>query len=268
MELLRKYSKDGSNVLNKSFIGHGERRERWEMGMITKVMKLRLPELVGILIIQCIAFLVGTVILHVVMHFDPSESFEIATLLAAMIVVFVGVAMGMVYYERNFNLAISMGVTRKDYITGYILSTIMIEGIAVIVLYIMHWIEKFEIRLFYSASAQEVGIEKVLDGKYVLPIIILFIGITVLFGALAMRFGKKIYVIIYFLWIMMCILPGRLSDAYEEGRTTIFTQIADAISNIFRQIPQFGLLLLPIIVSIICMCIAVFLAKKQSVERF
>ena len=91
---------------------------------ILKMLKYRKSEFIGLLATQLGMFIFFSIILRIIMAVDNDTTvFMIGTNISVMVMIFMTVPMGTIQFMSNFNVSISMGMIRKEYIFSYAVVT-------------------------------------------------------------------------------------------------------------------------------------------------
>lgn len=236
--------------------------------MIVKLCKQRMEEVIWLWIISAGAFLFGAVMLGVAMHFshEGDTTFEIGTLMVAMITLFYLFFAGGYGFAKEFNLAVGMGITRKKFVPAYVITAVIINTLQMIILYISHFAEKLEIATFYSGWTQEKGIELFLFSKFVIPAIIGFAALQALIGCLYLRYGRRAFWGIWFIWMALCLLPSRIEAAMKANNNSALSKLGDVIVSTVTGVTQWQAIALIGIITVVSLIITYLLARKQQVS--
>lgn len=204
-----------------------------------------------------------TILLAVIMHTtnDEDTTFAIGTTILVMITVFFFLFMGVFGYGIEFNLAIGMGVTRKKFIPAYFASTLLMLVAESLFIYAAYFLERWEINTFYSQWPYEKGIEYLIFSRYMILGLFLVAAAQIFFGAIAMKFGKKAFWILWILMMTFSILPSRIEKAADgsflDNLGKVLVHFFSSLNQVTGSLLMFGLI-------VILLGVAYLLQRKQA----
>ena len=210
-----------------------------------------------------LCFLLGFGVLSIIMFTvdDPGFWFPIGTIM----VLFVFAMMAIITfakYHMEFMLALSMGRTRKEFIGSYALRALLMMAIGYVVVLLLYWLE---LAVGKKIFAYPLGIEfKFLyDWRFIVGVPVGSVTLSMFIGALYSRFGKKIQVPLWFLWMGLCILGPQFAD---EESAIYNASITVALRNALSKVPEWGWysIIAAAVVGMIAGIVA--LGKKQMVR--
>lgn len=181
------------------------------MNSLVIQLKRRKEEFLQYVAIIGAAWLIGMVIVLLVCKLGGENSYiTLGSLFGVMVMTLLFVFGEVFSFLQEFNLAISMGQIRRNFVWMYQLVSAVEIAILVFMLFLMHKLEL----LVYGLAMQEISPEFQLDVlfqlKYVIPAIIGTVAVEMLLQALFLRFGMKAFWGIWFAWMLVCIAPTRL----------------------------------------------------------
>ena len=111
------------------------------------------------------------------------------------------------YFLREFNLAVSMGQTRKNFVWCYEVVSILevvvlvglLRGFVAIEEWLYHWLLPEAVFLVNGTM--------IFRWKIILGVLLLAAAVQMLIQALLLRYGIKIYIGIWFLWMLFAYTP-------------------------------------------------------------
>jgi hypothetical protein len=234
--------------------------------MIIKLCKQRKSEIKLMLVIAVVVFILGTILLAIVMKTDNEPTtFEIGTALVSMLLAFYVLIIGALSYGQEFNMAIQMGVTRKQFTPAYFITSLIFVSVNVLVIYGFHFIENFEIATFYASYEKDTGIEQFLLSWNIIPLILLLAALPQFIGCLTMKFGKKAFWVIWALWMIGCMLPSRIINAMKKGNDSILAKLGNGIAYVASHITPVGGFVSIIVLTVIIIILTYLLSRKQAV---
>ena len=174
--------------------------------------KSRKTELLQYLGIMAGAFVLGFIILLIVMgQIKENESATAGTMIAAVIIIFVHFFATSISFVGEFNLAVSMGATRKNFVANYALFNMAEILLLELVLLIFGNLEKFIVNRLFPNIVMEIDMTKFFDWKYLLMIIVIFTVAEIFIGAVILRFGMKFLWVLWAVWMLAALLPINIS---------------------------------------------------------
>ena len=181
--------------------------------MLKKQLKRREKELIiGLFILIGVYFLVMGVVLTMGIYGNGlQEVFMAGTLFSMVLGLLLSSFIGPFSFLQEFNMAISMGQTRKRFVWHYELVSVL-EFLAMAVLgkgflvleeQIYRWVMP-EVRFLFR-------LDWIFEWKHVVIIILGVVAVHMLMQALVLRYGMKVYWGIWFVWMLLAYTPNLLS---------------------------------------------------------
>ena len=234
--------------------------------MIKKQFQIRYKDLFGILATAAASFAASTILLTVIMAYGKENTvFEIGTFMVIVMIIVLSIMVGTVKFTTQFNNAISMGKTRKNFFVSYTVVTIVMTSLEAIMVYAFHYIERMEFRIFYTAIPLEFDMSTVLRVPYVMMAVLLCSTLQLLLGSMVLRFGRKFFWAIWAVYMMICLLPSRVEKAMDSGSDSVLATFGRWVSTVFSGLtPQF-LFLWSVIFIVVCLVISGMSLRKQQV---
>lgn len=127
--------------------------------------------------------------------------------------IFEGIGMGQI-----FNNSLAMGVTRKRLFPSYVILCIMKNTIGLLIIIVLGAAERFYCRRAFPDNAKEDVYMVLFTGRglfITISLMFLVSIIAVFVGALILRFGKKAFWPLWAVWMMACLLPGKLGKVID-----------------------------------------------------
>jgi len=109
------------------------------LNMIKKQFKLRKDEIVLTGIVECVAFVIGMIILALIVKFDNTTDkvFELGSLVAFSMSLFAAFIMVFATFGVSFNNALCMARTRRSFMISYTVVSLCITGGIILLLMIV-----------------------------------------------------------------------------------------------------------------------------------
>lgn len=217
--------------------------------MLKRQWELRKEELIVIAVIMAAMTLGMSALVNIIIAFtDAGEEFiqmgpaSGVLGIGISLILFIGFS-----FVGRFNLAISSGETRKSFVTGYVVFSVLESAFAMGIVLVTSLIEKI---ILQAVVGEAVIIE---TGKYVFQAKYLFFGVMFLIAlimlcnALTMRYGKIVFWIIWAVW-MVCSLGSSKIISF-----IVHTEwIMDFLQKVFSATGTLvvGYLLIPVMLGI------------------
>lgn len=235
--------------------------------MLIKTMKLRLDELALYVIFDFGGFLFGSLLLMLITYFQSSEpdytAFRMGTVMAWIVFCFVSVMVGMFSMTGYFNWHVGFGKTRKSFFICDIITELCWNLLNVVVIWGLSIAEGGILKLFYGSYREGA---KELWGMWLVWMLPVFaIALTVvreLTGTLVMHFGKKVFWIMWGLWMFVCLVPGKI-DADKKGA---IAKMAGRIKVWMSGMSITDWTITGIVLVLLMLIVSWLLMRKQAVE--
>ena len=235
--------------------------------MLIKTMKLRLDELVIYLIVDLGGFLFGHLLLRLAMHFERGEPdftvFRMGTVMAWILFCLMSVMLGMFATTGYFNGHVGFSRTRKSFFLCDLATEFCWNLLNLLFIWGFSFIEGGILKTFYRAYPEEFkGIWGLWLG-WVLPALALALAaFRELTGALILRFGKKVFWVMWGLWMIICIVPGKIGRDKNGTAAKIMNEIAARI----KEVPLAGWAVMGVLLLLLLLAVSWMLLRKQAVE--
>lgn len=236
--------------------------------MLLKIVKQRFSDIIALWALSVFGYIFGTILFVILMGIDTeSTTLEIATIMETIVAIVFLVLIGIFQFPSQFNMAVGMGASRKAFVPCYYVVNIFIASVQYGIIVVSHYIESAQIQWMYPMQEKEAGIEQFLFLDSVIPVILLLAAIQLVAGCCVLKFGKKAYWIIWAAWMVLCIVPGKLGDIVEKNPEGTLAEVIHTIGVFFQSISAFGLNLLLLVMTAVCLVFSWLLARRQQVTN-
>lgn len=212
--------------------------------------------------------IIGVIIVLVIMAIDGTgEDYGMLGTMFAMLFGAIGLFFGGIFsVQSEFNLAISMGKTRKYFAParylGLVLNVVLLEAVIVLFTYLENALYPAlypgaVCELSFSGLAENPGL--IVGIAIVVPALILFLGIML------MRFTAKFFWVLWALWMFGCMGLPRISNAMLHEPDSWAGRFGLAIVDFMEKSSKAGLVSVAVVVTIAVMVVTYWLFKKQRV---
>lgn len=164
----------------------------------------------------------------------------------------------------NFNLQVSLGCTRKQFFVSYYL-TWMLGVLVYYALLLALW--RAECLLYERLwPALECGAD--FGGpmlRWGIPVCVVFPIVGGFLGAMIMRFGRKAGIVLWVVWMVVCLGGPKVADAMEEAPDSVYGRIGTGILELCNTVPG-GVWAAGILaVALLCLAGAYGIVRRQQV---
>lgn len=187
---------------------------------------------------------------------DETTWFPMGGLLAAMGIVSFSI-LCFLSYHQDFMLALSFGRTRKEFMLLFALEQliwIIAAYLGVILVAVLE--EVLYSQLFPGMPGDISLIPFLTDWRVFLSCIAALVILPMFLGTLHSRFGKRFGIILYFIWLFLCLVLPRLVEHLESHWNLSF----------FKKMPVLGWIILGIGALAAMLITTVKLGMKQAVR--
>lgn len=168
-----------------------------------------------------------------------------------------------------FDLEISMGSTRRTFFLSYLLVQALYNAGNYILLALLVLLEK-KIRSFLIAQDIAVGKKAELIWswtiRYGFPALLVFTIVSILFGTLWMYFGKVAGVILWILWMALCLGGPNIADAVTDAPDSILGRIGLGIAGISSFFTGTIGIITGIIIFVVVLVAIYYMVQRQMVK--
>ncbi len=185
------------------------------------VLKLHGDSVIGYLVAESVFGLVGVVISMLVIFSEEAATAWIsgASLMALVGLTFTSLLSVAAVYRQEFVRALSMGRTRKEFMSYYALCTIVRTLLGYALVLVIYAVERSIYPRIFSLPESAEMTHFWVNWPFVLVYIISMAVVSMFIGTLISRFGKKCAVALYFLWVGLCMNTSRIIEMVEAAQT-------------------------------------------------
>lgn len=217
--------------------------------------------------------LVGCVIVLIVMAVaahkgEPAEYIQLGGTIALLVSVAIFFFAAIFSISSEFNLAISMGKTRKCFVPAkYLLMVfdlLVLQAVVIAVGLFENWLY----RAIYPGAACVFSITSfLLRGEVILSIAFGGSVLILLFGALVLRFTTKIYWIIWALWMFGFVGASRIASAVSKvPEDSVWAGLVRKLLSFFMEdISAVQVLGMVLLLSMLGLAVSYALLRRQRV---
>lgn len=246
--------------------------------MLLKVIKIRLDELAFYLVTELVAFIFGVGVMALVAYLasaDPvSRVFRLGTVCAIGAVCFMQVMFGIFGLSQLFNNQVAFGMTRKKFICYDVIVSLIQSLDAMLFAVVLYFLEGGILKVLFKAYPETDILEGILEIKLspgmLVPVVLLVMvcltALKELLGSLVMRFGNKAFWVIWAIWMLACLLPGRISQSEKGGAfANLFANFFEGLWERLARIPASGWGAAGVVFAIAAFAVSWIIVRKQAV---
>lgn len=219
-------------------------------------------------VVSLVGAIIGIAMVLVIMAVDGTgEDYGELGSLFALVIGAIALVFGGIYgTQTDFNMAISMGKTRKHFVPAKYISLVIETIMLIVIAGLVGWLEGTLYNVIYPTAVNELHVSAWLDYPLVLIGVALGVpAITMLFGTLLMIFGQKFFWVIWFLWMFGCIGLPRIIHSVTESPESGVGRFANAVADFVTGLPSGGLAVGTLVVIAVIVAADFILLRKQRV---
>lgn len=162
--------------------------------------------------------------------------FAMGTVMAIMMVLIFLTMMSFSMLGMYFNVEISMGCTRMQFFLSYYIFNVVFSLAGLLAVMAWNLMENRLLEMWYPTMQNEIYFMPYLV-KYGLPAAVLIPIVAIFGGSLVMRYGRKILLVIWVLYMLAALVIPTILEYAEEAPDTIYGRIGVIVMGIFGKIP-------------------------------
>lgn len=206
------------------------------LAMIKKQFSIQWRDWILMLAFEAGAFLFGFILFSVIMRFsDESTYFAMGTVMGAMMALIFSVVQSLSGMQIYFNVEISMGMTRKQFLVSYLMTCFCANILNMVLLVGLNALENTLLRTIYAGLTEEINFLPYLI-RWAFPAAVLLAVYGGFCGTLLLRFGRKAFWIMWVLWMFGCLGIPKISDAVTENPESVYGKIGVFLGDVLRGI--------------------------------
>lgn len=212
--------------------------------------------------------IIGVIIVLIIMAIDGTgEDYGMLGTMFAIMGGTIAIFFGSIFtVQSDFNLAISLGKTRKYYAPSKYINLMVNVLLIEVVIVVFTYLEKALYPAIYPGAVCELSFSGLAENPglivgiaLVVPVIIMFLGIML------MKFTAKFFWVLWVLWMFGCMGLPRISHAMTEKPNSWVGRLGWAVADFMDKSSTAGLIGVTSVVTIALMAVTYRLFKKQRV---
>ena len=176
--------------------------------------KTRKMEVLQFLAVAFGSYVFGIIVMMIIRAntMEENECVTLGMLIAMVALVFIHF-FGIIFsFVGEFNMAISMGATRKAYVGSYALFNMAELAGLELLLFVLGKIELALMRVIYPQCEIILDVTQYFQWKYLLAVIVGMTVVELFLGAVILRFGMKAFWVVWAIWMFLTLVPAKLSE--------------------------------------------------------
>lgn len=241
------------------------------MKKAVNMWKLYLPELYQMLVIMLIGEIFGIVIVRIIVSVDSTVKgyAVIGSFIAICFGMFVTMLACIFSYGTKFNLAVSMGCTRKEFFFAHWTGTFLFVLIEIVAVLIYGLLETGIDRMMYANTflSEELNLlSYLLNYKVIIALLLLVPACGIFAGSLLMKFQMKAFWVLWALWMLVFLGGAKVGDIISENPNGRLAGVVNTIFDFFMTMTGPMLVLLFAVICMVMSVISAILVHKQEVR--
>lgn len=177
------------------------------MKIIGKIAKIERINIRMIVIAMAATYVVGMGIACLCMNIGKKSLYyiPIGTGMAMIMTAIMQVIMRVVTFSNNFNIAVSMGVTRREFLIGYQLFNLAELVVFTVCFWVLYLMEGLFARLCFPKEPMIENMNVLFQIKVIVPFLLVLCCLEIFVEAVTMRFGAKAWWTLWAFWMAMCL---------------------------------------------------------------
>lgn len=223
--------------------------------------KTRKMEVLQFLVAAFGGYVFGIIVMMIIRaNIVEKECVTLGMLIGMIILVFMHFFGITFSFVGEFNMALSMGATRKSFVGSYALFNMVELAGLELLLFVLGKIELALISVIYPQCEIILDVTQYFQWKYLLAVIVGMTVVELFLGAVILRFGMKAFWIVWAIWMFLTLVPVKLSE--NEVMAAKMHQLGEQIGleNIVQYLFAAG-----VVAAVIMAVLGWNLLKKQRV---
>lgn len=225
-------------------------------------------DMLGFSLFSLLGGIGGIVITLIIVAIEGSgeEYAQVGVFMALLIGVLVYLFAGIFGMANEFNLAISMGKTRKYFGPAKYLMLVLGFLVMMAASALIDLVEDALYSAIYPGIVCEIYFSKILlQPMVIFSVTLIGAMLVLLFGALILRFSNKVYIFVWGVWMVCSMSFSRIASSLHEEQPSVWGKIAKAIVTFAENVTAVQLVFLVLAVVAVGLAVAFGFLRKQRV---
>lgn len=176
--------------------------------------KTRKMEVLQFLAVAFGSYVFGIIVMMIIRAntMEENECVTLGMLIAMIVLVFIHFFGITFSFVGEFNMALSMGATRKSFVGSYALFNMVELAGLELLLFVLGKIELALISVIYPQCEIILDVTQYFQWKYLLAVIVGMTVVELFLGAVILRFGMKAFWVVWAIGMFLTLVPAKLSE--------------------------------------------------------
>lgn len=244
---------------------------RLNLKKIVDTWKLYLTELYQILLIMLIGGVFGVVVVRIGVSVDSTvEGYVIiGAFIAVCLGMFVKLMSDIFSFGSKFELAISMGCTRREFLSVYWVENVLFAIVEIAAAILFGILETQLGRILYAGTSLSVSLNLtsfLLNYKVITGLSLLVPAVGMFLGTFMLKFQRKAFWVLWAIWMTAFLGCGKISNIVTKNPDSMLSNIIKGIPALFKTIAGPVWILLFIAVCAVLFLVSAVLLRRQEVR--
>lgn len=196
-----------------------EGRKDCGMKIIGKIAKIEWVNILMIAIVMAVSYVIGVGIGFVRMKMEHEIPYyiPIGVGITMVMIMIVQVIITVFTFAKSFNLAVSMGITRHEFLVGYQLFNLAELIILTVSFWVLYRLEGFFAGICFPEEPMIENMNYLFQIRMILPALLGLCCLEFFIEAVTMRFGTKAWWTLWAIWMALCLGVPKLIERGVKG---------------------------------------------------
>ena len=229
---------------------------------ICSVWKMNKKELMIMLLILNVCGIIGMGLMPVLRYVDEEIPFlALGAILMVVLWLLINLCLSLFSYQNTFDLIVSMGCRRKDFIISQIITVYINMLFELGVIGFIYLIEKMLYRCVYSAYGIDDITSYIWKPQMIWMLFLLIPACRLLVGALILKYKKKAFWILWAIWMVCSLGCGRFITYLLENQQSWIVVVITNVMNMSIGVQM----LFALVLTSAMLAVTYFLSRKHAV---
>lgn len=189
------------------------------MKIIGKIAKIERINILTIAIVMSVAYVIGVGIgfARMKMEHEIPYYIPIGVGITMIMIMILQVIITVFTFAKSFNLAVSMGITRREFLVGYQLFNLAELVVVTLCFWVLSRVEEIFAGIFFPKEPMIENMNFLFQIKFIVPFLLVLCCLEFFVEAVTMRFGAKAWWTLWALWMAMGLGIPRMIERGIKG---------------------------------------------------
>lgn len=169
---------------------------------------------------------------------DNTEDYACMGALYVLLATVVGVMVrGQTSGATRFNLVMSMGLTRREYLLYDPAMTALLGAMGLVVSWCVYHMENWQYQRLYPGAVEELELFRLFQPAVMLLLLVGLVLLDLIFTALTLRFGFGGFRVVWVGGCLSCVVIPNALSAYREGSGSLFAKLGWLLYTVAGLLP-------------------------------